>query len=620
MTMSPRKAMRPDYLLAAAVAALVACVSPAMSQTPSVPNTAPWDQAFLPPAPTWNGASKALLRDASDPWVTAFEADAAHDFSPSYADTRAWFDRLDAASDLIRIEQFGVSPEGRPIYAVIASKDGATLDPNKPVLLAQAGIHPGEIDGKDAGMMLLRDMAFYGKDGLLDRANLVLIPILSVDGHERTSPYSRPNQRGPRNQGWRHTATNQNLNRDFMKLDQTEMQAVMGLIHKYDPDLYVDIHVTDGIDYQYDVTYGYNGEDGVWSRSPAIAQWLDDAFKPDMNAALEAKGHIPGELVFAIDDRDPKKGMNDGGLGERYSNGWGSAAHVPTILIENHSLKPHEQRVLGTYVFLEEALKLLADKSQTLRAAIDADRALRTAALPANFVGDEQPTRIRPFKGILYETYQSAASGRPELRWLGQPDPVLWQVPYFGSSPTLTLKRPTAYWVPSYRADIIERLKTHGVQMETLAAPRTVAVDMLRLVDPKVSARTNEGHVPITVGEVRAEAKDWTFPIGSVRVPTDQPMGDVAILLLEPQSSESFFAWGMFPEVLNRVEYIEAYAIAPLAEKMLAADPALKAEFEAKLAAEPAFAADGDARLAWFYERTPFYDQRFRLYPVGREN
>jgi hypothetical protein len=97
-------------------------------------------------------------------------------------------------------------------------------------------------------------------------------------------------------------------------------------------------------------------------------------------------------------------------------------------------------------------------------------------------------------------------------------------------------------------------------------------------------------------------------------------MGDVAVLLLEPQSSESFFAWGMFPEVLNRVEYIESYAIAPLAEHMLAADPALKAAFEAKLASEPDFAANGDARLAWFYERTPFYDNRFRLYPVGREN
>ncbi|AYG95269.1 carboxypeptidase [Brevundimonas naejangsanensis] len=606
-------------LVLAAVAALAS--SPAMSQSStSVPNTAPWDQTFLPPATAWNGASRALLRGASDPWVTAFEADPAHDFSPSYADTRAWFDRLDAASDLIRIEQFGVSPEGRPIYAVIASKDGATLDPNKPLLLAQAGIHPGEIDGKDAGMMLLRDIAFYGKDGLLDRANLILIPILSVDGHERTGPYSRPNQRGPRNQGWRHTATNQNLNRDFMKLDQAEMQAVMGLIHKYKPDLYVDIHVTDGIDYQYDVTFGYNGEDGVWSRSPAIAKWLDEAFRPAVYEALEAKGHIPGELVFAVDERDPAKGLNDGGLGERYSNGWGAAAHVPTILIENHSLKPHEQRVLGTYVFLEAALKRLAEGSDGLRAAIAADRALRPAELPANFDGDDQPSRIRPFKAIRYETYDSPASGRREIRWLGQPEPELWQAPFYGSHSTLTLKRPTAYWVPPYRTDVIERLRIHGVQMETLDAPRTVAVDMLRLVDPKVSGRTNEGHVPITVTEVRAEPKDWTFPVGSVRVPTDQPMGDVAILLLEPQSNESFFAWGMFPEVLNRVEYIEAYAIAPLAEKMLAADPALKAEFEARLAADPAFAADGDARLAWFYERTPFYDQRYRLYPVGREN
>ena len=173
--------------------------------------------------------------------------------------------------------------------------------------------------------------------------------------------------------------------------------------------------------------------------------------------------------------------------------------------------------------------------------------------------------------------------------------------------------------MPSYRTDIIERLKIHGVEMETLAAPKTVAVEMLRLDDPKVSPRTNEGHVPITVTQVTPERRDWTWPAGSVRVSTDQPLGDIVVLLLEPQSSESFFAWGLFPEVLNRVEYIEAYAIAPLAEKMLAADPALKAEFEAKLAADPAFAADGDARLSWFYERTPFYDGRYKLYPVARE-
>jgi murein tripeptide amidase MpaA len=612
------EAMRPT-LFSAALAALFLISSPAMSQSPSVPNAAPWDQPFLPPAPEWDGASRALLRDASDPWVTAFERDPALDFSPDYADTRAWFDRLDAASDLIRIEQFGVSPEGRPIYAVIASKDGAAFDPAKPVLLAQAGIHPGEIDGKDAGMMLLRDIAFYGKDDLLDRVNLILIPILSVDGHERASPYSRPNQRGPRIQGWRNTATNQNLNRDYLKLDQAEMRAVRGLILKYRPDLYLDIHVTDGMDYQYDITYGYNGENGVWSRSPAIARWLDDAFKPAVNAAMEAEGHIPGELVFGVGD-DPRAGLSDGGLGERFSNGWGSAAHVPTILIENHSLKPYEQRVLGTYVFLEAAMRRLAADGAALRVAIAADSALRPAEIPANFAPDPTPAYTRSFKGIRYEMYDSPASGRPEIRWLGEPDPEPWALPFYGSRPTLTLQRPQAYWVPGHRADIIDRLRLHGVRMETLGAPLTVNVDMLRLDEPKLATRANEGRVAVTVAGVTPERRDWTFPTGSVRVPTDQPLGDIVVLLLEPQSAESFFAWGMFPEVLSRVEYIEGYAIAPLAEAMMAADPALRTEFEAKLAAEPAFAADGDARLRWFYERTPFYDDRYRLYPVGREN
>ncbi len=605
--------------LAAALVATLLLSSPAMSETPAIPNARPWDQSFLPPAPAWDGASKALLRPATDPWASAFEQDPEHDFSPNYADTRAWFGRLDAASELIRIEQFGVSPEGRPIYAVIASKDGPAFDPKKPVLLVQAGIHPGEIDGKDAGMMLLRDIAFYGKDGLLDGVNLILIPILSVDGHERSGPYSRPNQRGPRIQGWRNTATNQNLNRDYMKLDQPEMRAVRALANKYRPDLYVDVHVTDGIDYQYDVTFGYNGENGGWSRSPSAARWLDDAFKPAMYKALEAQGHIPGELVFALDDRDPKKGLSDGGLGERFSNGWGSAAHVPTILIENHSLKPHEQRVLGTYVFIEAAMRLLAAKGPGLRAATERDRALRPAKVLANFVAEDQPASTRAFKGILFERYPSAASGVEEIRWLGRPDPELWQMPFYASRPTLALARPKAYWVPSYRADLIERLRIHGVEMETLTAPRTVAVDLLRLKDPKVSPRTNEGHVPITVSAVTVERRDWVWPAGSVRISTDQPLGDIVVLLLEPQSSESFFAWGMVPEVLNRVEYIEGYAVAPLADRMLAADPALKAAFESKLASDPKFAADPDARLGWFYERTPFWDDRYQLYPIGRE-
>nr|WP_167179458.1 M14 family metallopeptidase [Brevundimonas terrae] len=590
-----------------------------MSDTP-ISNAAPWDQAFLPPAPKWDGASRALLRPASDPWASGFEQDAELNFSPDYANTRAWFERLDAASDLIRLESFGTSPEGRDIYAVIASKDGAQFDPAKPVVLVQAGIHPGEIDGKDAGMMLLRDIAFYGKSDLLDGANLILIPILSVDGHERSGRYSRPNQRGPRVQGWRNTGTNQNLNRDYLKLDQPEMRAVRGLILKYNPDIYLDVHVTDGMDYQYDVTFGFTGEDETFTRSPAIAGWLDSVYKPHLYNGLEAQGHIPGELVFGLDDDNPRAGLNDGGLGERFSNGWGDAAHIPTILIENHSLKPHDQRVLGTYVFIEETLKVMSQNVAVVRAAIAADRALRPASLPANFVQVEEPTEIVPFKGIKYEMYESAASGRKEIRWLGEADPEIWQMPWFGSKPSLHLTRPSAYWVPAYRTDIIERLAASGVQMTRVDAPTSVDVTMLRLKGPKLSQRANEGHIEVKIDGVEEEMTRWTFAPGSVRVSTDQPLGDLVMLALEPQSRESYFAWGMFLEVLSRVEYIEPYAIAPLADLMMASDPALKAEFEAKLAAEPDFAANAHARLGWFYERTPFYDQRHLLYPVAREN
>ena len=171
----------------AAFAALAA--DAAMSQ--SVPNAAPWDQPFLPPAPEWDGASRALLRDAGDPWVTAFEADPAHDFSPNYVDTRAWFDRLDQASDLIRIEQFGVSPEGRPMKALAVSRSGA-LTPEAaraaglPVVLIQGGIHAGEIDGKDAGFLALRQVLDGdAAPGALDHLVWVFVPVFSVDGHER---------------------------------------------------------------------------------------------------------------------------------------------------------------------------------------------------------------------------------------------------------------------------------------------------------------------------------------------------------------------------------------------------------------------------------------------------
>ena len=570
-------------------------------------------QDFLPPAPPWHGASEALLAKPDNPWITPAEKTDLAD-SPGYDETVAWLKKLCAATPLVTMREFGRTAQGRPLYAVLARQGAA----GKPLLLAQAGIHAGEIDGKDAGLMLLRDLAFGGKAALLDRADFLFVPVFNADGHERSSEWNRPNQRGPVHQGWRTTAQNLNLNRDYMKADAPEMRAMLALINEWQPALYLDLHVTDGIDYQYDITYGFHGWDGGFAWSPKTGAWLDKVYRPAMDAALQAAGHIPGPLVFAQNNRDLAQGITAGPGDPRFSNAYGDLRHLPSVLVENHSLKPYKQRVLGTYVLLEASLKLVGQQAADLTAAIQADSATRPATLALNWNGNPDEKTTMNFAGIAYEEYLSPASGVKEVRWLGTPRTYENLTVHLNTKPGVELRRPRAYWISPTQSEIIKRLKLHGVQLDTHASPVTQTVEMYRLVNPTAAAQPFEGRHLVTT-KVKLETRTETFPAGSVRVPTDQPLGDLVVALLEPESADSFLAWGFFPEILQRTEYIEGYVIAPMAEKMLADDPKLKAEFEAKLAAEPKFAADPTARLQWFYARTKFHDDRYLLYPVGIE-
>ena len=577
---------------------------------------APWETDTLPPAPTWHGRSEHLVAKPGDRWITPAEQ-AAFATTPSYDATNAYLRRLAAATPRVRLERFGRTAQGRDLIAVVASTDPAgRFDPAKPVLLVQAGIHAGEIDGKDAGLMLLRDIAVGGKQALIERVNLVFVPIFNADGHERSSRYNRPNQRGPSNQGWRTTAQNLNLNRDYVKLDTPEMQAMIPLIRKYDPALYLDLHVTDGTDYQYDTTFGWNG--ARYASSPAIGAWLDHSFGPAVTTALTKAGHIPGPLIFEKDARRPEQGLTDTYATPRFSNGYADLARTAAVLVENHALKPYRQRVLGMYVLMESTLELLARDGAALQQATAADRALRRPQVIIDWQAASAPLYTVQFKTMLHDSYVSVASGGTELRWLGRPGPTV-TLPVYGEVPARRIDRPVAYWVPATEAATIERLRLHGIKVETLAAPRDVAVDMLRLGGVVVAPKVDEGHVGTAVAGVTHEAHIERFPAGSVRVPTDQPLGELAVVMLEPEGPDSLFAWGLFPTMLQRTEYIEGYAVAPIADRMLASDPKLKAQFEAKLAGDPKFAADPDARLGWFYARTPYYDARYLLYPIGRE-
>ncbi len=228
-------------------------------------------------------------------------------------------------------------------------------------------------------MMLLRDLTVAGRrKDLLEKVDLLFIPLVNPDGHERSSAYNRINQRGPEIMGWRTNGRNLNLNRDYGKLDSAEIRAIVRVIEEWQPDLYVDVHVTDGADYQYDVTYGFNNRN---AQSPSIAAWLSNVLTPRVNRALEEKGHLPGPLIFTVSD-DIKQGLLGGNAGLRFSNGYGDARHLPTILVENHSLKPFRQRVLGTYVLLESMMQLLGEQGIELRREAGKDQVLRREAVP----------------------------------------------------------------------------------------------------------------------------------------------------------------------------------------------------------------------------------------------
>lgn len=573
--------------------------------------------AILPPAIPWNGASRALMVKADDPWVTPSEVTAFRT-TPRYDETFAYLRRLVAAAPQLKMVSLGKSPEGRDIWMVIASKERAFTPEalrrsGKPVVFAQAGIHAGEIDGKDAGLMLLRDMTVRGtRRELLDRASFLFVPIFNVDGHERFSRWSRINQRGPEEGGWRTNARNLNLNRDYMKADSAEMQAMIRALVTWQPDLYVDLHVTDGADYQYDVTFGWNGQAGY---SPAIATWLDKNYRPSVDAHLRAQGHIPGPLIFTD---DPLSGIGSGQSDPRLSNGYGDARHLPTILVENHSLKPYDQRVLGTYVFLEQTLRTIAAEASTLRAAVAADRARRPERLPASWrvPAGAQPEQIE-LLGIESRRTLSPISGGVRTEWLGKP--VTRTAPVARATEAATSVAPAkAYWIPAAWQDVIARLELHGVPYERINAPREVEVTMLRLSEPKHSAAQFEGRVRVTASE-KPERRRETFPAGSVRVTTDHPLGTLAALLLEPAAPDSLFQWGFFNSILSPTEYVEGYIMEPMAEKMLAEDPKLADEFRARVESDAAFRGDPRARLQWLYEKTQWYDDRARLYPVGRE-
>ena len=526
--------------------------------------------------------------------------------------------------DLVKCVEFGRTPEGRPMLALIASRSGA-LDAKEarrrglPVMLLQGGIHAGEIDGKDAGFLALREL--LGEKSALQNFVLVFVPVFNVDGHERFGHWNRPNQTGPEEMGWRATAQNLNLNRDYMKADAPEMHAMLGLLNAWDPVLYVDMHVTDGANFQHDVS---NTVDPLYSGDPALHP-AAKALVTELNAKIAAMGSKPLDFYpeFVKED-DPDSGFALNVYSPRFSTAYWALHNRFALLLETHAWKNYATRVRVTHNIIMTLADMMSRegsgwRAQTLQADARAAQELGGQTVTLDFDNGPHVTTI-DFLGYAYTRKHSDISGAVAT-FYDATKPTVWHVPLRDTVVAKTeVQAPRGgYIVTAANAEWLgQKLALHGVRFEKLGHETgSAAVETFRATKVTYSSETFEGHTMLTFSGAWAPEKR-AIPAGSLFVPIAQANARLVVALLEPRGVDSLAAWGFFDSAFEQKEWMEPYVAEQVASEMLARDPKVAAAFKKRLAEDPKFAADPDARLDYFYRLSPSWDERLNLYPVYR--
>ncbi len=564
-----------------------------------------------------------LSAQAVDQWLTRFEKSNFFE-TPDYNETMEYCSELVNASEYAKMFSFGLSPQGRDINCIIVSKarqfEPDDLDEReRPVLLVINGIHSGEINGKDASMLLLREiLVTKEKENLIENVDLLIVPIFSVDGHERRSLYGRINQIGPKETGWRVTAQNINLNRDFLKADAPEMQALLRLYSKWLPEFFIDVHSTNGSDFQYQTTFAIEKHENT---TPMIKNWVEEKFNPSITRSVEDKGFAISPFVGFVKG-DPRNGIYDWVPTPRFSNGYTTLQNRPGLLVESHVLKTYKERVFSTKAVLESTLELInSDPEELLKLARDSDE-----YAVESFIEEARPYpltfersdnyEIYNYKGIDYDLVKSEISGS-EVKVFNEVK-FEQKVKYFNHAVSKKkIKLPPAYIVPKQWKEIVERLKIHGVLVDRLGENKKYVVEKYQFSDVEFPSKPYEGRFrPVYKHTISIDTV--VVPTGDYIIGTDQRSLGIIAHALEPDGPDSFVQWGFFNIIFERKEYYESYALEPIAQKMLENNPLLQQEFKAKLRVDENFANDPKLRFDFFYEHSPYYDKNYNLYPVLR--
>lgn len=488
-------------------------------------------------------------------------------------------------------------------------------------VLINNNIHPGEPEGTDASMILLRDMLFFGQywQQVLPYLQLHVVCQYNVDGTLNRNATSRANQNGPVEYGFRGNAQNLDLNRDFIKLDSRNARSLVGLMAMEQYDLFIDNHTSNGADYQYVLTYFHTRPEKLQPGLTDVLMPFEKSLKERLTANqwptapyVETMKTIPDSGLFAFYESG------------RYATGFAALHHTLGYTVETHMLKPFSQRMLGTLAFMEQFLiaatqpSLRSEFSAVRRKYVDFAPKPIGQWMPIQFQLDQTKCTEIDFLGFESGYRPSEISGADRLVY-DRSRPWSKKVKYYDRyRSTDSVIVPTAYVVPFAYGDVIQKLKLNKVICKPIPFDTVVSLRVSYITEFKTVNHPYEKHylhhsikTRDTVLAVQLRAGDVVVPITSVNA-------KFVVSVLEPRSADSYFAWNAFDGILMQKEGYSDYVFEDLAADWLKNHPEKRAEFLRKKANDSEFAKDSWGQLNWVYKQSAHYEKTHNLYPVYR--
>lgn len=542
--------------------------------------------------------------------------------SATYFEAIDWYKNLDKISTKVLVKEMGMTDAGYPLHLVMLSNDGK-FNPvqwhkqNKAVILINNGIHPGEPDGIDASMMLVRDIV-NNKLKLPENVALAFIPVYNIGGCLNRNSYSRANQEGPKEYGFRGNAQNLDLNRDFTKSDSKNARSFAQIFHMLDPDILIDNHVSDGADYQHTMTMLTTQYDKL---GEGLGGWLKEKFEPLLYEGMAHK-HWDMAPYVSFETSSPDRGMRMFYDPPRYSSGYAALFQTIGFVPETHMLKPFKDRVLATYAFSVTMMEKVSKMAGELIEQRKKERLKVTnqKSFPFKWSMDTVKFDYVTFKGYEQAYKPSEATGLNRM-YYDRTKPFTKQVRFFNVyNAGDFVDAPSAYIIPRGWWAVIDLLKLNNVQMYQFKKDTLIDVEAYYIGDYKAMPRPYEKHHKNSGMKISTVNQRIRFLKGDYIIWLNQAANRYLVEMLEPTGDDSFFSWNFFDAVLQQKEGYSDYRWDDLAAEVLKKDPELRAKLEEKKKADEKFAANGSSQLEFIYKNSPYYEPGHNRYPVYRLN